>query len=325
MQIRQEKLALSAEICEKTDNKNGRATMNGRQGRKRLRRGVIYVYALAVIAGQAWAGNPEPEGAVHENAQAEPAPWPQFTFKRVGLPQTNTPRINVQIDPAEQAAALQGGTSDTAATAQPLANGGADGGGFDWFWADVAADIANGGPANLARALAVLRNNPASPSPRLQDLQGIAAAHGLDILRATVGTDVSPALVVAMIAVESGGRADVVSGKGAEGLMQLIPDTAVRFGVEDASDPGESIRGGVAYMAWLMDEFTRDPILALAGYNAGENAVKNNGGVPPFAETRAYVPKVLAAWQVARGLCMTPPELITDGCVFAVKGNPDNG
>jgi hypothetical protein len=60
--------------------------------------------------------------------------------------------------------------------------------------------------------------------------------------------------------------------------------------------------------------------MVLAAYNAGENAVKSNGGVPPYAETRAYVPKVLAAWAVARGLCTTPPVLVTDGCVFAVKG-----
>ena len=62
-----------------------------------------------------------------------------------------------------------------------------------------------------------------------------------------------------------------------------------------------------------------DPLLALAGYNAGEGAVRDNSGVPPYAETRAYVPKVLAAWAVARGLCQTPPVLISDGCVFTVN------
>jgi hypothetical protein len=62
-----------------------------------------------------------------------------------------------------------------------------------------------------------------------------------------------------------------------------------------------------------------DPILALAGYNAGEGSVENNGGVPPYPETRAYVPKVLAAWTVARGLCEAPPELASDGCVFIAE------
>ena len=65
-----------------------------------------------------------------------------------------------------------------------------------------------------------------------------------------------------------------------------------------------------------MEEFGNDPVLALAGYNAGEGAVRRHEGVPPFNETRAYVPKVLAAWNVARMMCSTPPELPGDGCVF---------
>ena len=100
--------------------------------------------------------------------------------------------------------------------------------------------------------------------------------------------------------------------------MQLIPATAARFDVADAFDPAQNIKGGVAYLDWLMETFYNDPILALAGYNAGENSVRANGGVPPFAETRAYVPKVLAAWSVARQLCKTPPELPSDGCVFTL-------
>ena len=267
-----------------------------------------------------------------EQALAEgPKPYPQFTFKRVGLPKAGQSRINVQIDPEAQAAALAGpgagagvgaaggDAAADAAVAPPASSG------YEWFWSQVAAERARGGPENLARALAALRANPEAPSPRLQDLQDIAARFGPDILGATVGTDVSPALVVAMIAVESSGRADAASDKGALGVMQLTPDTAARFGVADPGQPADNIRGGVAYLAWLMQTFDRDPILALAGYNAGENAVRANAGVPPFAETRAYIPKVLAAWQVARGLCLTPPELITDGCVFAVKGPPSNG
>ena len=93
--------------------------------------------------------------------------------------------------------------------------------------------------------------------------------------------------------------------------MQLMPPTAARFGVTDVFDARQNIKGGTTYLDWLLDEFDNGVIFALAGYNAGEGAVRNNNGVPPYAETRAYVPKVLAAWEVARGLCITPPELIT--------------
>ena len=127
----------------------------------------------------------------------------------------------------------------------------------------------------------------------------------------------SPALVLAVMAVESAGDPTAVSSAGAQGLMQLMPATAERFGVTDRLIPAQSIAGGVKYLNWLMGEFQNDPILVLAGYNAGEGSVRKHKGVPPFVETRDYVPKVLAAFQVARGLCLTPPELISDGCVFA--------
>ena len=125
-------------------------------------------------------------------------------------------------------------------------------------------------------------------------------------------------LVLAVIGIESAGKVDAVSSAGAEGLMQLIPATAQRFGVSDAKDAAQNIKGGVAYLDWLMTEFDRDPVMVLAAYNSGEGAVRANAGVPPYAETRDYVPKVLAAWQVAQGLCLTPPELVTDPCVFKV-------
>jgi soluble lytic murein transglycosylase-like protein len=125
-------------------------------------------------------------------------------------------------------------------------------------------------------------------------------------------------LVLAVIAVESGGRADAVSPKGAAGLMQLIPATAARFGVGDSAVPAQNIQGGVAYLDWLMGQFDRDPLMVLAAYNAGEGAVSANDGIPPYAETRDYVPKVLAAWTVAQGLCASPPMLVTDPCVFKV-------
>ena len=141
----------------------------------------------------------------------------------------------------------------------------------------------------------------------------------MEILTATVGTRVSPALVLAVISVESSGRPTAVSTAGAQGLMQLMPATAERFGVTNAFQSRENIRGGVAYLDFLLREFNFDPVLAVAAYNAGEGAVSRNNGVPPFAETRDYVPKVMAAFQIARGLCQTPPQFVTDGCVF-VRG-----
>jgi soluble lytic murein transglycosylase-like protein len=156
----------------------------------------------------------------------------------------------------------------------------------------------------------------------MQHMQDLAGRWGTEILKASVGTAVSPALALAVMAIESAGRPDAVSHAGAQGLMQLIPATASRFGVTDPLDPGQNIRGGIAYLDWLMRHFDRDPIMVIAAYNAGEGAVRANGGVPPYAETRDYVPKVLAAWQVAQGLCLSPPELMTDPCVFRVMAPP---
>ena len=195
--------------------------------------------------------------------------------------------------------------------------------GSDWFWDAISPRLEDTGPGRLQLALAALNDAPdgeAVVAPRLAALQDIAAAHGIDILRTTVGTRVSPALVLAVIAVESAGASDATSRSGAVGLMQLMPDTAARFGVTDSLDPVQNIEGGVAYLDWLLDHFDYDPILAIAAYNSGEGAVRDNLGVPPYPETRDYVPKVLAAWSVARALCLTPPELMTDGCVFNAIG-----
>lgn len=253
-------------------------------------------------------------------AKTTPPPFPEFTFKKIGVPKTGGKRITVQIDPEEQARLLAPPApivpEGIAVKDAPLAPSG-----YEWFWTTVSPKLDKSGPGNMQKALAALDARDGLAAPRLQHLQNIAATHGIDILKATVGTNVSPAWVLALIAVESGGRADAISSAGAQGVMQLIPDTAARFGVTDPADPAQNIKGGVAYLTWLMQHFDNDPILAMAGYNAGENAVTENGGVPPYAETRAYIPKVLAAWRVARGLCQTPPELLSDGCVFSVKGS----
>ena len=268
--------------------------------------------AVLVVAG----GPVRAEGQAVPQIAA-PKPFPDFTFKRVAPPKPGEkpklPQIAAAPPPVAPAAAAAGAI---AAATPPDAQHG-------WFWQVISADLAAGGPGRLEPALTALSKPPPGQgvaAPRLADLLAIARDRQTDLLRQTVGTGVLPALALAVIAVESGGRVDAVSGAGAEGLMQLIPATAARFGVADALDAGQNIKGGVAYLDWLLREFDGDPILALAGYNAGENAVKKHAGVPPFAETRDYVPKVLAAFAVARNLCRTPPELVSDGCVFNLTG-----
>lgn len=256
---------------------------------------------------------------------ADPPPFPEFTFKRIGAtPKPGGSRITVQIDPtvdiwARPEAPSEGedGEEEVAAATPGLDLPEV----YGAFWSAISPRLEDTSPARLEDALVALRDSSGPRGPRLEDMRRITDAYGRDILRLTVGTKVSPALVAAIISVESSGQPDAVSSAGATGLMQLMPATAERFGVEDLTKPEESIRGGVAYLDWLMDEFGRDPVITLAGYNAGEGAVRSHGGVPPFAETRAYVPKVLAAWKVAAGLCLTPPELISDGCVFLGGGS----
>lgn len=104
-----------------------------------------------------------------------------------------------------------------------------------------------------------------------------------------------PNLVLAVMATESNFDPWAVSPKNAQGLMQLIPDTAARFKVRRITDPVQNIRGGMAYLRWLMAYFEGDVTLVLAAYNAGEKAVERYRGVPPYAETRLYVRRILGA------------------------------
>jgi len=104
--------------------------------------------------------------------------------------------------------------------------------------------------------------------------------------------DLDPRLVIAVIEAESGFDPRARSPKGAMGLMQLMPETAKRFGVRDPWDPVQNLRGGMAYLRWLLDHFDGELSLVLAGYNAGEKAVERYRGVPPFGETRRYVQRI---------------------------------
>jgi len=260
-----------------------------------------------------------------------------FTFKRIKVGEGLPGRKGlVQIDPEEQARILAALPRTSAPHQEPMLPPVTLGGAsvpppqlgpapqpaarFSWFWEAVPPGIGDVA-GRFPLALATLSQGPEGavvPTPRMQHMQELAEAWGTELLKATVGTEVSPALALAVMAAESAGQTEAVSHAGAQGLMQLIPDTAERFGVTDAMDPVQNIRGGVAYLDWLMRHFDRDPIMVIAAYNAGEGAVKANRGVPPYAETRDYVPKVLAAWTVAQGLCMTPPEVVSDPCVFRI-------
>lgn len=118
----------------------------------------------------------------------------------------------------------------------------------------------------------------------------------IDVASRTHG--VEPALVQAVITAESGFNPNAISRAGASGLMQLMPDTARRYGVRNIFDPVENIHGGVKYLKDLLGMFNGDLNLALAGYNAGENAVIRAGHrIPPYAETQHYVPKVKGLYQ----------------------------
>jgi soluble lytic murein transglycosylase-like protein len=102
--------------------------------------------------------------------------------------------------------------------------------------------------------------------------------------------------VHSVIRAESNYNTRAISPKGAQGIMQLIPSTARRFGVSNAFDPQENVRGGVKYLKFLLDYYQNDYVRAIAAYNAGEAAVDKYHGVPPFEETRNYV------YAVARNL-----------------------
>ncbi len=107
---------------------------------------------------------------------------------------------------------------------------------------------------------------------------------------------IPPALINAVIEVESSFNPRAVSPRGAMGLMQLMPDVAASLGVEDPFEPEENIRGGVALLRRLLDKYEGDYTRALAAYNAGEGAVDRSGGIPDFPETRNYVSRVMRAY-----------------------------
>ena len=173
--------------------------------------------------------------------------------------------------------------------------------------------LASGAP-RFANALAAAMG-PGSPNPfPLGGGDGSSRAPApvppaqIDALvQQNAGTwQVDPALVKAVIANESGFNANATSGVGAQGLMQLMPDTAASLGVRDAYDPVQNVAGGTRYLRGLLDRFHGNVRLAVAAYNAGPGAVEKYGDVPPFSETQNYVQNVLASYDKYRATPSSP-------------------
>jgi soluble lytic murein transglycosylase-like protein len=138
----------------------------------------------------------------------------------------------------------------------------------------------------------------ASPAAAMSPtVEQIAAEHSLP-----------PELIHSVIKVESNYNPFAISPKGAKGMMQLIPATARRFGVSDVFNPVDNIQGGARYLKYLLDLYHGNYLLALAAYNAGEDAVARYGGVPPFAETQNYVIQVGKRMEDSRKAAAKPVE-----------------
>jgi len=152
---------------------------------------------------------------------------------------------------------------------------------------------ATAAPATSFQATLAAAQGPTAPAaaapatgaatPFAAEIEAAAAKHGVD-----------PALLKALIRQESNFNPNAVSPAGASGLTQLMPGTAASLGVTDPTDPAQAIEGGAKYLRQQLDRFGGDVEKALAAYNAGPGAVAKFGGVPPYAETQAYVKKVMA-------------------------------
>jgi TPR repeat protein len=162
-----------------------------------------------------------------------------------------------------------------------------------------------GGPPNYVPECMIDRTPPQmterpparAPTRAPETLPADAPSHIVAIVKKHAPTyKLSPRLVLAFIKVESNYDAAALSPKNAKGLMQLIPDTAARFGVFRPYDAEQNIRGGMAYLRWLMAYFQGNVPLVAAAYNAGEGAVNRYRGVPPYAETRAYVLRIIGGF-----------------------------
>jgi soluble lytic murein transglycosylase-like protein len=188
-----------------------------------------------------------------------------------------------------------------------------------WFWKEVPARIEDGSRSRAMRVVSDARDRGQWLFGTKAQARRVLTRWRPEIEAAARKARISEALIAAVVMVESGGNPNAKSPAGALGLGQLMPATARRYGVRNAFNPAENLRGSAAYLSDLMKMFRGDLVLALAAYNSGENTVLRYQGVPPYAETRAYVPRVLAAFDSAGRFCASPPRSARRQCRLGSK------
>jgi len=166
-----------------------------------------------------------------------------------------------------------------------------------------------------------------TPAPSNVSLDPVPSPYDDMIARTAAGLRIDPSLIKAVMHVESAFDRNAISPKGARGLMQLMPGTARRYGVSSVFDPRQNIIGGARYLRDLLYRFHQDQRLALAGYNAGENAVERYNGIPPYPETQHYVRKVIDLYKKYQltGCDGAPSGSVVLSCTRdGHSGPPDN-
>lgn len=159
---------------------------------------------------------------------------------------------------------------------------------------------------NERQSRRVYSPQPVTPTIARSEIESYIEAH-------SQRQQLDPELVRAVVQVESAFQPSAQSHKGAMGLMQLMPETARQLSVEDPWDPEDNVRGGTVYLRHLLDRFGGQLELALAGYNAGPEAVQRHGGIPPYDETLAYVEKVLRIYRNEPGYSVQASSALRRG------------